>query len=75
MKLKEKKTHANFFINFKTAHFIWIQNSKKPPVGETYGNFFKDLGFKFFSICFIAKNIQTDNLDVKLTDATRVAPH
>ena len=27
--------HAKFFINFKTTHFIWIQNSKKPPVKET----------------------------------------
>ena len=34
----EKKN--KFFINFKTMHFIWIQNSKKPPDGETYDNFF-----------------------------------
>ena len=29
------KVYAHFFINFKCTHFIWIQNSKKLPVGET----------------------------------------
>ena len=62
MNLKEKKTrlgeaYAHFFNFFKTTPFIWIQNSKKHPVGEAYGHFFKDLGFKFFGICFITKNL------------------
>ena len=46
MKLKEKKTqvggvYAKFFINFKTTNFIWIQNSKKPPVGKPMAIFLK----------------------------------
>ena len=80
MNLKGKKprlggVYAQFFINFKTTPFIWIQNSKKPPVGEAYGHFFKDLSFKFFGICFITKNLQNDKLGGSLTDATRAAPH